>query len=354
MGGQQNVIEINGKKYDAATGQLISAPRSAKPAMTKTSKPSVGVGSIDGFGPAPKKATVHHAPRHAASHAKKSTPQKSQTLMRSAVKKPVTPVKKAHEPIEHKSQLGSQHSRHTAALSVPKSPQVHRYEHHSASTVVKKVQPLAVKKHTSTVIAPTAVHHAQQKPHMSAAAKMIERSLANATAHEHPHHELPKKRSKMAKKFGVSSRALAISSTVLAGVLLGGFFAVQNVPNLSMRVAATRAGFDAKMPGYNPSGFSFNGPINYTAGKVTVSFKSNTDDRNYDVTQTASNWNSDALLSNYILQEEKQYQTYVDKGRTLYIYDQSNATWVDNGVWYQVEGESAMTTDQLIKIASSM
>ena len=121
-----------------------------------------------------------------------------------------------------------------------------------------------------------------------------------------------------------------------------------------MRVAATRAGFDAKMPGYSPSGFSFNGPINYTAGQVQISFKSNTDDRNYNVTQTASNWNSDALLANYILDEEKQYQTYLDKGRTLYIYDGSNATWVDNGVWYQVEGESAMTTDQLIRLASSM
>jgi hypothetical protein len=162
------------------------------------------------------------------------------------------------------------------------------------------------------------------------------------------------KRKKLAHKLGISARAMAISTTVLAGVLLGGFFAIQNVPNLSMRVAAARAGFDASMPGYSPSGFSFKGPIKYSPGQVTISFDSNTDDREYTVTQRSTNWNSDALLSNYVVTSNKQYQTYLDRGRTLYIYDESNATWIDNGVWYQVEGNSDMTTDQLVRIASSI
>ena len=70
--------------------------------------------------------------------------------------------------------------------------------------------------------------------------------------------------------------------------------------------------------------------------------------------RSASNWNSDALLSNYVVAENKQYQTYMDRGRTLFIYDGSNATWVDNGVWYQIEGDSRMTTDQLVRIAASI
>jgi hypothetical protein len=184
---------------------------------------------------------------------------------------------------------------------------------------------------------------------------MIDKALANATSHtqESPAHH-SKKRSKFTKKLGISSRAATLSSAVLAVVLLAGFFAIQNVPNLSMRIAATRAGFDASMPGYQPTGFSFKGPINYSPGQVTISYRSNTDSRSYDVKQQASNWNSDALLSNYVVAENKQYQTYLDRGRTLYIYNGSNATWVDNGVWYQIEGESDMTTDQLIRIASSI
>jgi hypothetical protein len=197
-------------------------------------------------------------------------------------------------------------------------------------------------------------HHNSTHP-QTATQKMLDKALASASSHEAEtpiHHK--KKRSKLGKKLGISPKAASISMAVLAFVLLAGFFTVQSVPNLSMRLAATRAGFDATMPGYQPTGFSFKGPIKYSPGQVTISFKSNTDGRQYDVKQQASNWNSDALLSNYILAEGKTYQTYLDRGRTLYIYNGSSATWVDNGVWYTVEGESNMTTDQLIRIAASI
>jgi len=347
---QKNVIEINGKKYDAATGELLGDSASK-------SRQQAGGGSMDGMtssknSPALPPSVV----RERAAHAQKSM-QKSQTLMRSAVKKPTSVPEKT--PPESKSELGASRARHLNATKTKKSPHVNRYAAKSShrSTIITKVQPLQVQQQPNqsnqAATQPQAATLQQGKP-MSPAAKMIEQSLANATAHEHPRGKAPKKRSKFGKKFGVSARAIGISSTVLAGVLLGGFFAIQNVPNLSMRVASARAGFNAEMPAYSPSGFSFSGPINYSPGQVKVSFSSNTDDRSYDVTQRASNWNSSALLSNYILGKDKQYQTYIDKGRTLYIYDGSSATWVDNGVWYQIEGESQMTTDQLVRIASSI
>jgi hypothetical protein len=185
---------------------------------------------------------------------------------------------------------------------------------------------------------------------------MINAALANAHSHESTDHgaKITKKRSRFIKKLGVSRRTMSMGSAALAVVLLAGFFAIQNVPNLSMRVAATRAGFDASMPGYKPAGFSFKGPIKYSPGQVSVAYSSNTDDRAYEVKQKASNWNSDALRANFVESEGKQYQTFQDRGRTLYIYNGSNATWVDDGVWYQIEGESDMTTDQLIRIASSI
>jgi hypothetical protein len=362
VGVQKNVIEINGKKYDATTGKLVD---NARTPMKASLRPAQNIGSIDGF--SRKKPTTVNAitkpskispARRQAVHATKPV-QKSQTLMRSAVKKPVP--KTIQQPVSSDkkiSSLGLSPHRFEAAKNTPTNTQVYRYgaQPQHSNSVVMKLQPLTVKKEEEvlTHAVPATKVFIQQKPHMSAAAKMIEKSLASATAHEHPQHEAPKKHRKFAHKLGISARTMAISSTVLAGVLLGGFFAVQNVPNLSMRVAAARAGFDANMPGYNPSGFSFKGPINYSPGQVTVSFRSNTDSRNYDVTQRASNWNSDALLANYIIEEDKQYQTYLDRGRTLFIYDGSNATWVDNGVWYQIEGESDMTTDQLVRVADSI
>lgn len=121
-----------------------------------------------------------------------------------------------------------------------------------------------------------------------------------------------------------------------------------------MRIAASRAGFNAAIPSYQPSGFGMKGPIEYGPGQVTLNFKSNSDERNFHVTQRVSSWNSEALLTNFVTTNNKSYQTYQDKGRTIYIYDGSNATWVSNGVWYQIEGKSNLNSDQLIKLANSI
>jgi hypothetical protein len=292
--------------------------------------------------------------------------------MRTAVKKPQPVAKKLQtdKPTIQKSHLGTSVKRSQIASQTPKSQQIHKYGTIEHRTSVAKTinSSLTVKQHPNNKTAPentsVVMNNTVDTPKISSnnisdRDKMINRALENASAHEavqhqeKPHHRA-KKSSRLSKKLGLSKRAISLSSAILAAVLLLGFFTVQNVPNLSMRLAATRAGFDAQMPGYQPSGFGFKGPINYSPGNVTITFKSNSDGRYYDVKQQASNWNSDALLSNYIVEEGKTYQTYLDRGRTLFIYDGSNATWVDDGVWYQVEGDSDLTTDQLIRIASSI
>ena len=360
--GKQTFIEINGKKYDAATGKQLQSSASSASTVTSIS-PKQNSGSIDGFS---RRKTTARTP---ANHAAKST-QKSQTLMRKSVKKPdaPSPVNKAENHIS-KSSLGQQPRRVASARLTTKSPHVQKYgafahrssiiKQHAELPVkqepsqIHKSQPLARVATATPVISQTTP--AQKRKLMTE--RMIESALDNSQSHEQVHHapkQLKKRRKSLAKRLGVSTRSMAMSSAALAAVLLAGFFALQNVPNFAMRVAATRAGFDAELPDYKPAGFSFKGPINYSAGKVTVSFRSNSDNRAYDVTQQSSKWNSDALLSNYVVAENKQYQTYQDRGRTLYIYDGSNATWVDNGIWYQIQGESNMTTDQLIRIASSI
>lgn len=362
--GNKNFIEINGKKYDAVTGALLhdSGQPIKKPVTNVQPTPNSGV--VDGFVRRHRPSTNRAVAQSAVKH-----PQKSSTLMRHSVHKPTSVVQKvkAEKPVIQKSHLGTSVRRNETAMQTPKSAQVNKFEELAArSSVVRTIQPgLAVKQqshhhndsHSVTHMSIKPAHLGQQTHNRSSnAEKMITAALANAHSHEAiaPNTKITKKRSRLIKKLGVSKRTLSIGSASLAVVLLAGFFAVQNVPNLSMRVAATRAGFDAGMPGYKPAGFSFKGPIKYSPGEVRVAYASNTDARVYEVKQKASNWNSDALLANFVVTEGKQYQTFLDRGRTLYIYDKSNATWVDNGVWYQIEGESNMTTDQLIRIASSI
>lgn len=345
------IIEINGKKYDAVTGRLLkSETQSKQPAAKNT--PGV---SVDGM-----------MSRKGVKAVKQT--QRSKTLMRTVVKKPsANPTKmQASGSLIVKSQLGVNKSRQAVAQQVKKSPHISHFDERTtvSRAVIKKIghvpvkQPIAPTPQKSQ-ISPrkTATNHstnAVPSRRNVAAAKMIETALARANAHEQPYVEKTKRRHSIARRLGVSARAITISSTVLAGVLLGGFFAVQNVPNVSMRVAAARAGFDASLPNYSPSGFSFRGPIQYSPGQVTISFQSNTDDRRYSMTQRPSNWNSEALLANFVAIGDQEYQKYEDRGRTLFIYGNANATWVDNGIWYQVEGNSGMSTDQIIRLAASM
>lgn len=353
-------IEINGKRYDTVTGKQLS---DSKTTITSV-KPTSSTGSIDGFS---RRKSSSRVP---AKHSSKS-PQKSQTLMRQSVKKPAVAVQTQNRPVNHiqKSSLGQQPRRVETAKRSTKSPQVNKYGSPATRTsIATHHSELPIKQ------APATTHPTPNQSHQSSSAtsshttpshkrtlnteRMIESALNNATSHEEVHDSSKpthtKRRKSLAKRLGVSSRSMAMSSAALAVVLLAGFFALQNVPNFAMRVAATRAGFNAEMPDYKPAGFSFKGPINYSSGKVTVSFRSNSDTRSYDLVQQSSKWNSDALLSNFVVADNKQYQTYQDRGRTLYIYDGSNATWVDNGIWYQIEGNSDMTTDQLVRIAASI
>ncbi len=352
MGNSQNFIEINGKKYDAVTGVMYNSA-----ADKPMSKPVV-----DGFVRRQKdtshlRSSLQPVGKHVV------VPQKSKTLMRAAVKKPNNIGAKADvsaKPI-HKSTFGK-------ATIIPRTQAVpdHRQKlansTHKSSYVQKFGTPSSMPK---TTIAPLQVHTA---PHIdthkspaiahttvSKKSDLLDQALEAAQGHTEPFYQHKKSlRARVAKKIGVSGRTVAISTTVLAGLLLGGLYAYQNVPKLAMRVAASRAGFSANMPGYSPAGFSFNGPVQYSEGQVVVGFKSNTDDREYKLTQQTSNWSSDSLLSNYITTNNKQYQTYEDRGRTIYIYDGNNATWVDGGVWYQIEGKSQLTSDQLVRIAASL
>ena len=287
--GKQTFIEINGKKYDAVTGKLMTgSSASASPAKVTTVKPNTGV--VDGFTKQPRKPKPA-VKRSQAQHAAK-TQQKSQTLMRKTVAKPAPVAKKTHKkpaPTQLKKKLGASPVRQQRANTVSQSPHIQKFEHpKSRSSVVKKVAPVAVKQAPAQQHAASHKSSHQQKAHTgqrsAAAEKLIEAALANAESHNEPAvHQKRRRKSKLSKRLGISTKTAAMSSAALAAVLLAGFFAMQNVPNFAMRVAATRAGFDATMPGYQPSGFSFRGPINYTSGEVTISFRSNTGEREYDV-----------------------------------------------------------------------
>ena len=78
--GKQTFIEINGKKYDAATGKLIAS----KKVETIVVQPTKKATAVDGIvKPKKKPATQRSAAKHVTKNA-----QRSKTLVRTSVSKP--------------------------------------------------------------------------------------------------------------------------------------------------------------------------------------------------------------------------------------------------------------------------
>lgn len=239
------------------------------------------------------------------------------------------------------------------AQATAKSPYIHRYSAAPIqSHITKKAEHIAVveppqdkpKTHVPHAQHVRAVHTKHPEP-KSTSEQLFNKALENATPPPKTKHKT-RKRSKVAKRS-------SIASTVLASFLLVGFIAYLNWPNLNLRLASSQAGFSAELPSYQPSGYSFAGPVSFEAGKVTVNFKSNTDDRAYSVRQEVSSWNSQSLEDNYLSAQNKTFEIQQEGGRTIYLYDKGKATWVNGGVWYQIDGQS-LSPDQLVKIASSL
>ncbi len=348
----QNVLVVNGKHYDAKTGELL------KSSSGGSSIPKHAGTVIDGFSRRPSGAKSV-----APAHNIHSKAEKSKTLMRGAVKKPThnkvhaTSHAVSHHPRPVQKQAASPTNKERAvrATSVSKSSLVSKFGPQAyTADVQKNKQPKPVVHVPVKKAPPISEQRVSPSPRAKTYPNPFADAMQNATSHQQISPQRPNRRQRVASKLRISPRMVSAGSMVMAGLLLGGFFVYQNIPNLAMKVAATRSGIEASLPGYKPAGFAMNGPIKYSAGKISIQYRSTTDDRNFAVNQSKSEWNDETLLDNFVARDRRTYQTYQDKGKTIYIYDDNNATWVNDGVWYQIEGASALNSDQLLRIANSL
>ena len=341
---KQHIIELNGKKYDALTGKIVPilVTNATRPVKT-TAKRS----NLDGF------SRVTKAPQtKRVDNSNNKKIEKSSTLMRTSVKKP-SPNKLPSSIASAKSSpsIMTTHSSLTAytiakAKSIQKSALIRKF-----NDMAPAIKPSTHNKSSS--IASSDIH--KVKSTSTVIINPIEAKLASANSHKQPKPKLPRAYTRAANKLNISKKVLSAGSFILAMLLIGAFFAFQNMSNISMKIASSRAGVKGAIPNYQPSGFGLRGGISYKPGQIIIGYKSNSDNRNFVITQSSSNWNSETLLNNYDpLKQNSSFQTIPVKGKTVYLYDGSNATWVDGGIWYRIEGDSKLNSDQLISLANSM
>ena len=353
----KTTIELNGKLYDARSGKIIGDAATMVVQAPAQNRSNGMV--VDGFMRRSQSSQSNQSnikPKTARTSAAHTTTklEKSKTLMRPAVKKPASVVNKEQTPqAQYKKENAA---RHVRAASSEKSSLIQRFNRNvQPHTVIKKeavlpvvTQPAAVNAMTSRV-----AHLATStEAHLMQSVDVIEESLRSASAHLEQFEDNVKKG--FFQRFGFRNKFANIAVLSFAGIMLFGFFAYQNVANIEMRLAAARSGISASLPGYSPAGFDPVRGIKSEPGKVSITFQSNTDDKKFTVSQQASNWSSDSLLTNHVLASKQPYQTYQDAGKTVYIYDNSTATWVNGGIWYRIDGNASLTSDQLLRIANSL
>jgi hypothetical protein len=85
-----------------------------------------------------------------------------------------------------------------------------------------------------------------------------------------------------------------------------------------------------------------------------LDYSSKTDSRGFSITQEKTTMQNNDLPNILLSKVSDAHQAETASGKTIYIYNGSNATWVDNGVWYNIQGNANLSADQLRQVASSL
>jgi hypothetical protein len=298
--------------------------------------------------------------------------QRSQTLMRSAVKKPAKALSSATTNRPSRSmQAATRHAtldkgRLNRASAISMNNKVERFGYLQAKAAPKKEnlqksQP-GQKQNKSSANASASSNSVLYKPLpsmvTSASHRQLERMLDEALTKADSHKKAPSNHSakpSRLQKLKFAPRWLSISISIFAVVLLSAFVTWQKVPQVTMRLAASKAHVNARVPAYVPSGFSYVSPVHYSDGSVTVKFQANGNSaRIFTLTQKSSHMESKSLADS-VVPSNAQVQTATVNGTTVYIYGSGNdAAWVNNGVAYTIKDSADLNSEQLLKIANSL
>lgn len=343
--GKNNIIEINGKRYEARTGALIDG-------VTKTTQQHKPESKTSSHAAATPKKHPRTAVRSAA-HPTGRKPHTSKTLMRHAVTKP-KPAKRglaAQAALDKPAAViaakpsvkALDHARLSKAKRVRKSTLIQHFAPMQASTVIQA--PIAQPQHVAHK--PVQSHKpASHTRRPKTTADVLEHALKHASSHT----QQPVKLKRRTNHTRIAGASMAIA--IVIGAL--SFTVHQNATTVRLHMATAKAGISAELPSYQPPGFSIDS-VQSTRGVVVTTFTSNSnDDRTYSVTQKRSTWDSESLRELFVVKTDADYQVVQQGGRTIFIYGSRHATWVSDGLWHIIHNDAGLTHRQLSQLAASL
>lgn len=333
---KSKIFTINGRQYDAETGLLIGSVSQVKIADSKERLRQ----------PAQASSGIHRGLQRSQTLRRSAVAQPKLTTSQAQAKLPTTPREAQRSPmIRRFADISPPTKQRSSAVQEPITPTDRPFKVHPVAE--RAIQRQASERATSP-------QPALQNPSASTLKQALINEAMNqaSTTNQYRRPARADRRKKQSKKpFRLAS--LATASLVVA--LLGGYFSYLAMPNLSVRVAAIQSGVDASYPGYRPVGYRLNGPVAYSGGQVSMKFQANSGSHSFVLTQSNSNWDSTAVELNYIQPDVgDEYSVTKKQGLTIYTYGNGKAAWVNKGVFYSLNGNAPITSDQIARLATSM
>lgn len=252
-------------------------------------------------------------------------------------------AKKMHSPAEHQAKMP-----HTSTATIRKNKNEDR---------LKKAIGIEKNPKISRFAPPKRI---EGKPSIieQPVSKMPETIMTNHVAAQHEHLsrllEISVDKSSKYTKIKERPTRASFAAAAIAIVIIGGYIYLHNYQNLVITSASSKAGFAATLPTFVPSSYSLKGPVDYSPGLVTIEFNSPSFSSKIHVTQQQTNWDSASLLVNYVEPKTNSFTTINSQGLTIYLLNKTQeATWINHGVWFTIEGGTNIGRDQLLKMAYS-
>ena len=341
MGNQ--VLQVNGKAYDAITGRRIDGVLAPKKPKTTPVKISTATKRT-----APAKRQPNHTNHRQAQHA--------QTLMRRAVKQPQAGLKKQLH-VQHEVAHQSSHPiavKHTAshidkarlnrAQTVEKHTQVRRFHTPTEVAVMFADVPVRAAPQDNPTNEPPVI---PSPTPTNTPVDIFEHAIANATHYV----DIAAHKTQFRKK--ARRHTLGMAGGALALFMLTGVAAYLNMPTLQMKIASVRSGVTAPAPDFDKVGFTYGGVTAHDA-RLVLGLTSETG--NYHLTRQTTNWSGEAMISHVSSVRANgtpNYSTINVDGQTVYRLSDNQFTWVRNGIWYSISGNAPLNDTQLAALVKN-
>lgn len=324
-----NTIEIQGQLYDALTGAPV---KSAAETATNLKR---------------KISDIKH-PINNGRHG----PEPSKILMRSAVKKPDNGFNDSDKTLESSYQSTSsdpvKERPSFTHIATQQQQRIERAALHKQSQQISHFPeprqtsyPQPVKQVIANQASLPAVTQVSQK---NSTDILLERNLDQVSSAS---------KESMAKSKRLGWRKFSFIAipvlVVLAIIIFGG----KTFTSLQLKIASAKAGFNTSLPSYHPAGFRLD-QMSYNNGIFASNFYTKNNNQSYTITQKATSWDNQDLVNNYISLVTTNYKAIKLGNRTIYLYGNGNATWVNNHIWYQIDTDGYLNEAQIIDLANSL